>query len=124
MAIAMRYGTPGESSGAVGGGSADLPEWTLAGTSTSSSQTVSYPATANEILIKGKSNHSSAPAAFAYMTVASLADVSVILVGGYYYGSSDYGLMNVNHDAANNTLAFRLMRYGNVTGGTFSFYYR
>lgn len=123
MAIAMRYGTPGESSGAVGG-SADIPEWTLAGTSTSSSQAVTYPATATEILIKGKSNHSSAPAAFAYMTVASLADVSVILVGGYYWSSSDYGLMNVNHDAANNTLAFRIMRYGNVTGGTFSFYYR
>lgn len=99
--------------------------WTLiSGSSTSSSQTITYPAEATELLIKAKSSNSGAASYFCCVPVASVADVSIIMVGGYYYSSSDYGLANVNHDAANRTIAFRNLRYASTTGGTVTVYWR
>ena len=99
-------------------------EWTLLGTSSSSSQTVTYPADAKEILIKGFSNHGAVPGYFCTVPVSMLSDLKVILVGGYYSSSSDHGLANVNVDPVNRTLAFRNLVYGNSSTGTYTFYYR
>ena len=99
-------------------------DWTLAGTSTSSSVKVTYPETAKEIFIKGFSNHGAIPAYFCFVPVSMLSDISVIAVGGYYSTSSDAGLANVDVDASARTLAFRNLRYGNNSTGTYYFYYR
>ena len=98
-------------------------DWTLAGTSASTSQLVTYPATAKELFIKGRIT--SGQMYSCIVPVAMLQDVTAIMVGGYAAGSSDIGLANVNHDAANRTLSFRNLRYGSSsTSGTFYFYYR
>lgn len=98
-------------------------EWTLLGTSSSSSQKVTYPATAKELFIKGKIT--SGQMYSCIVPVALIQDITVIMVGGYADGSSDYGLANVNHDAENRTLAFRYLRFGSShTSGTFTFWYR
>lgn len=99
-------------------------EWTLLGTSSSSSQTVTYPADAKEILIKGKNNHASGPGYVLVVPVIAISDLAVILVGGYYSASGDHGLANVNHNATSRTLAFRNIYYGSTSGGTYTFYYR
>lgn len=99
--------------------------WTLiSGSSTSSSQKITYPAEATELLIKAKSSNSSVPAYFCCVPVVAISDVSIIQVGGYYYGSSDYGLANVNHDATNRTIAFRNLRFAGTTSGTVTVYWR
>lgn len=103
----------------------DAKSWTqCSGSSTSSSQKITYPAEATELLIKAKSSNSSAPAYFCCVPVIAISDVSVIQVGGYYYGSSDYGLANVNHDATNRTIAFRNLRFAGTTSGTVTVYWR
>ena len=99
-------------------------EWTLLGTSSSSSQKVTYPAEAREILVKAHSSSSINAAYFAILPVAEIKNVNVLVFGGYYWGSSDYGLANIDHDTANRTLAFRNLRYGNSTSGTYTFWYR
>lgn len=98
-------------------------EWTLLGTSSSSAQKVTYPEGAREILIKARSSQTTV-AYFAIVPVAAIADLTVIMVGGYYAGTSDRGLANVNHDAANRTLAFRNIYYGSTSSGTYTFWYR
>lgn len=103
----------------------DAKSWTqCSGSSTSSSQKITYPAEATELLIKAKSSNSSAPAYFCCVPVIAISDVSIIQVGGYYYGSSDYGLANVNHDATNRTIAFRNLRFAGTTSGTVTVYWR
>lgn len=99
-------------------------EWTLLGTSSSSSQKVTYPEGAREILVKAMSTASAEPAYFTILPVAAIQDVKMPMIGGYYYGASDTGLANLNHDAANRTLAFRNLRYGSYTAGTFTFWCR
>jgi len=99
--------------------------WTqCSGSSTSASQTITYPAEATELLIKAKSSNSNAPAYFCNVPVAAVSDVSIIQIGGYYYSSSDFGIANVNHDATNRTIAFRNLRYAGTTGGTVTVYWR
>ena len=101
------------------------PEWTYLGSSTNSSTTVSYPTTAHEILVVGKITHNGGATEYsATFRVASISDRDRLQIGGYYYGSSDYGIASVNHDSANHTLAFRNLRYVSTTSGTFYFYYR
>lgn len=99
-------------------------EWTLLGTSSNSSQMVTYPSNAKEIFILGASSSTSKPAYSCVFLVDAIQDISILMVGGYYYGASDYGLANVNHVPSNRTLAFRNLRYSNSTTGTFTFYYR
>ena len=99
-------------------------EWTLLGTSSSSSQIVTYPADAKEILIKGFSDHGSVPGYFCTVPVSMFSDLKIIFVGGYYSSSSDHGLANVNVDPVNRTLAFRNLVYGNSSTGTYTFWYR
>lgn len=98
-------------------------EWTLLGTSSSSSQTVTYPAEAKEILIKAMPG-TSGVAYYNTVPVMAIQDVTVIMVSGYYYGSGDAGLANLNHNATARTLAFRNLRYSSATSGTFTFWYR
>lgn len=100
-------------------------EWTLLGTSSSSSQTVTYPATAKELLIKAKSNYSTnAVAYYLIVPVSAISDINVISVGGYYSASADHGLANCNHNASERTLAYRNIYYASTSGGTYTFYYR
>ena len=99
-------------------------DWISLGTSSNSSTTVTYPATAKEILIKGKSTHSYNHAYINIIPVSAISNVEIIGVGGYYYSTNDFGYANVNHDATNRTLAFRNIRYASVTTGTFRFWYR
>lgn len=102
--------------------------WTLiSGSSTSSSQTITYPAEATELLIKAKCTHGVGTIAYTCnVPVAAISDISIIMVGGYYLGASDYGLCNVNHSAENRTIAFRNFRYAGtgVTTGTVTVYWR
>lgn len=102
--------------------------WTLiSGSSTSSSQTVTYPAEATELLIKAKCTYSGGTIAYiCNVPVDAIADISIIMLGGYYFGSSDYGLCNVNHSAANRTIALRNVRYAGTgaTTGTVTVYWR
>lgn len=100
-------------------------DWTLAGTSTSTSAVVTYPATAKELLIKARSNYSTnAVAYYLIVPVSAISDINVIAVGGYYSASGDHGLANCNHNATNRTLSYRNIYYASTSGGTFSFYYR
>lgn len=100
-------------------------DWTLAGTSTSTSAVVTYPATAKELLIKARSNYSTnAVSYYLIVPVSAISDIDVIAVGGYYSASGDHGLANCNHDATNRTLSYRNIYYASTSGGTFSFYYR
>lgn len=99
-------------------------EWTLLGTSSSSSQTVTYPETAKEIFIKARSNSDSNGTYFTTVFVYAIQDVTNLVVGGYYYGSGDAGLANVNHDSTARTLSYRNIVFGGGSGGTFTFYYR
>lgn len=98
-------------------------EWTLLGTSSNSSQKVTYPENAREILIKAESG-TSGVAYFNTVHVIAIQGVSIIMVNGYYYGSGDAGLANLNHDTTARTLAFRNLRYSSATSGTFTFWYR
>lgn len=100
-------------------------DWTLAGTSTSTSAVVTYPATAKELLIKARSNYSTnAVAYYLIVPVSAISDINVIAVGGYYSASGDHGIANCNHNATNRTLSYRNIYYASTSGGTFSFYYR
>lgn len=100
-------------------------DWTLAGTSTSMSAVVTYPATAKELLIKARSNYSTnAVAYYLIVPVSAISDINVIAVGGYYSASGDHGIANCNHNATNRTLSYRNIYYASTSGGTFSFYYR
>lgn len=101
------------------------PEFTYLGSSSNSSTTVTYPSTAHEILVVGKITHNGGATEYsAIFKVSTIADRDRLQIGGYYYGSSDYGIASVNHDGANHTLAFRNLRYVSTTSGTFYFYYR
>lgn len=97
-------------------------DWTLAGISSNSSAVVTYPATAKEIFIKAL--HTGGQCYSCIFPVAFIQDVSVIVVGGYGYGGSDYGLANVNHNATNRTLVYRNLIYETTNTGTYYFYYR
>lgn len=100
-------------------------EWELAGTSTSTSELVTYPGDATEIYIEFKSNYSSASVGGGTIyPVSKIQGYEILLVTGYYYGSSDYGLVNINHDADNRTISFRNLRYVSTTSGTISVYSR
>lgn len=98
-------------------------EWTLLGTSSSSSQTVTYPADAKEILIKA-SARTSGVAYYNTIPVMAIQDVTIIMVSGYYYGSGDTGIANLNHNATNRTLGYRNLYYNGSGGGYFTFWYR
>lgn len=97
-------------------------DWTLAGTSSNSSAVVTYPETAKELYIKAL--HTGGQCYSCIFPVAFIQDVSIIVVGGYGYGGSDFGLANVNHNAASRTLVFRNLYYEASSTGTFYFYYR
>lgn len=100
-------------------------EWELAGTSTSSSQLVTYPADATELYIEFTSNYDSASVGGGGIyLVDKIQTLKVILVSGYYYASSDFGIVNVNHDATNRTISLRNLRYISTTSGTISVYSR
>lgn len=102
-----------------------FPVWTRIGSSSSSNTTQTYPSTANELLIVGKVTHNGATTCYsATYKVSGISDCDRLQLGGYYYGSNDFGYAAVNHDAANRTLAFRNIRYVSTTSGTFTFYYR
>lgn len=126
--------TPADLGTAAAGSSSDyaradhvhaFPAWTRIGSSSSSGTTQTYPATANELLIVGKVTHNGATTCYsATYKVSGISDCDRLQIGGYYYGSSDFGYAAVNHDAANRTLAFRNIRYVSTTSGTFTFYYR
>ncbi len=102
--------------------------WTkISGSSTSSSETLTYPAEATELLIKAKCTYGGGTNAYiCNVPVAAISDISIIQVGGYYFGAADYGLCNVNHSAANRTIAFRNIRYAGTgaTTGTVTVYWR
>lgn len=126
--------TPADLGTAAAGSSTDyaradhvhaFPVWTRIGSSSSSGTTQTYPATANELLIVGKVTHNGATTAYsATYKVSGISNCDRLQIGGYYYGSNDFGYAAVNHDAANRTLAFRNIRYVSTTSGTFTFYYR
>lgn len=103
-------------------GSADvLPEWNLAGTVTSTSSVITYPETAKEIFIKVRFSGYIMSNVF---PVVGIQDATVLLLGGYYYSSSDTGLVNVNHSATNRTVQVRNAKYGSTSFTSMSLYWR
>lgn len=101
--------------------------WALAGTSANSSQYVTYPETAKELLICATAGQNQDIAFSAFYTVAFLKDnnMSNVMVGGYWAGSSDHSVVNVNHNPVTRQISFRNCVVGsNVTQGTFYIYYR
>ncbi len=108
--------------GAVG--AADKSWTRITGASTASSETLTYPADATELLIKAFSSNGAGAAYYCCVPVDAISNVSIIQVGGYYYSSSDYGLANVNHNATNRTIAYRNLRYAGTVGGAMVVYWR
>lgn len=99
--------------------------WTYAGSSSSASASVTYPETAAELFVEGLSNHGNAPAYYGYFVIDKIRSaVKILEIGGYYYGSSDYGYCGVNFSKTNRTLALRNIRFASDSTGTAYFYYR
>jgi len=89
--------------------------WKLAGSTTSSTGYVTYPAEAEEIYVQ--TNMTGGTGVAGAFVVAAIQDRTALLLGGYYYASSDTGIVNVNHDATNRTIQSRNAKYGST--GTF-----
>lgn len=96
--------------------------WTLAGTATGSSL-VTYPSTAKELYVAVYCN---GQVHTAYV-IPSVSSGAKLLVGGYCYNSSDYGLVNCDWSASNHTLNLRNAIYAGTdykASSTLYVYYR
>lgn len=100
--------------------------WTLAGTSTSNSQNVTYPATATELFIYGQvTGNQNKPIYSGIFPVDLLTtEMLVLVLGGYYENTNDHGYAYVNYNKTNRTVSLRALRYGDRTGGKVYVYYR
>ena len=99
---------------------ADLPlTWRLAGQTTSSTGTVTYPENAKEIFVILKFS------GYSFSNMAPVAALpNVWSIGGYWYSSSDTGIANVNHSAANRTIQVRNAKYGGASFTSMEVWYR
>ncbi len=103
-------------------------EWILAGTSSSSSQPVTIPATAKELYIIAQGGtptggYGTYSGYFVIQTIPSSTNTKLFL-GGYYEGSNDFGYSLVTYNETNRTVTFGEFRYYQTTSGTFYIYYR
>ena len=98
--------------------------WKLAGTTSSETEDVSYPANARELYVVGRVQDD-------YPTYTGYIDLSLALsgsnswmIGGYYTKDDDCGEALVQLKTSNRTVHFRSLRYSSKTGGKFYVYYR
>ena len=101
--------------------------WTLAGTSTSSAEVVTYPADAHELLIMFEDNLGTGHMAYSLVIVPNELSSSVnrLVLTGYYISSNDSAYALANFSKENRTLSYRTAKTsGGGSSGTFYFYYR
>lgn len=103
--------------------------WNNAGTATGKTQSVTIPNDAAEVLLVAKYNNGGdlTLQCSGHFICASLSSSIVFLGGGYYYGSADYGTVNI--DISNNykTFTIRNVRYAGAdrsSTATLTAYYR
>lgn len=109
----------------VCGGGGQTVHWTLAGTATGGTQTVTVPNTATEVFVTVDFNNNTQSGVSGYSLISTLP--ARWLIGGYYLASNDYGLVNLNVTNSNRTFQIRNSRYGNAdqkTYSTLSVYYK
>lgn len=92
----------------------DRIEWSLAGSVAGTGNWVPYPETAKELLVSVYFPNSKALFNTVFV-IGQLSDNEVLMVGGYTYSASDYGLANCNYQRTNHRLNIRNAIYGGIS---------